>query len=125
MTWKYSDHVRCGARGPDKKQLGQSWPQLWRKDGVGNSRPGAAGFVGRVPTSQGTKPLQRFGYPNRKAAQNAAQHVGELLDLAKTDVDGVRIGDMLRAAKSGTPLPTAEDVKRRLGLGLCLIELGE
>jgi hypothetical protein len=118
MTWRYSDHVRCGCRGPDKKQLGQSCPQLWRKDGVWNSRHGSAGFIGRVPTSEGTKPLQRFGYPSRKAAQDAAQHVGKLLDLAKTDIDRVRIGDMLRAAKSGTPLPPAEDVKRRLGLGL-------
>jgi integrase len=118
MTWKYSDHVRCGCRGPDKKQLGQSCPLLWRKDGSWNNRHGSAGFIGRIPTSAGTKPLQRFGYPSRKAAQESAQHVGKLLDLASTQTDRDRIGDMLKAARNGAPLPTVEDVKRRLGLGL-------
>ena len=118
MTWKYSDHVRCGCRGPDKKQLGQSCPQLWRRDGSWNVRHGTAGFIGRIPTSAGTKPLQRFGYPSRKAAQAAAQHVGELLALAKTDADRRRIGDMLKATRNGAPLPSIEDAQRRLGLGL-------
>ena len=66
----------------------------------------------------GDRPLQRFGYPSRKAAQDTAQHVGELLDLAVTQTDRERIGDMLKAAKNGAPLPTVEDMKRRLGLGL-------
>lgn len=30
MTWKSSDHVRCGCKGPDGRQLGRSCPQLWR-----------------------------------------------------------------------------------------------
>jgi len=72
MTWKYSDHVRCGCPGPDKEQLGQSCPQLWRKDGSRNVRHRTAGFTGRIPTSAGTKPLQRFDHPSRKAAQAAA-----------------------------------------------------
>ena len=118
MTWKYSVHVRCGCRGPDGKQLGQSCPQLWRKDGSWNNRHGSAGFVGRVPTSEGTKQLKKFGYPSRKAAQDAAEHVGKLLDLAQNRTDGERIGDMLRAVRQGAPLPTVEDVQRRLGLGL-------
>ena len=117
MTWKYSDHVRCGCRGPDKKQLGQSCPRLWRKDGSWNGRHGTAGFIGRIPTSDGLRPLQRFGYPSKKAVQDAAQHVGRLLDLAKTDADRRRIGDMLKATVNGTPLPSVEDVQWRLGLG--------
>ncbi len=56
--------------------------------------------------------------PSRKAAQAAAQHVGEMLALAKTDADRRRIGDMLKATRNGAPLPSIEDAQRRLGLGL-------
>jgi integrase len=118
MTWKYSDHVRCACKGPDGKLLGQDCPQLWRKDGSWNTRHGSAGFAGRVPTSEGVKQLKKFGYPSRKAAHDAAEHVGRLLDLAQTQTDRQRIGDMLRAVRQGAPLPTVEDVQRRLGLGL-------
>jgi hypothetical protein len=118
MTWKSSDHVRCGCKGPDGKQLGRSCPQLWRKDGSWNTRHGTAGFMGRIDTSAGTKQLKRFGYPSRKAAETAAEHVGKLLDLAVSQTDRERICDMLWAVKRGVPLPTVEDVQRRLGLGL-------
>jgi hypothetical protein len=78
MTWKSGDHVRCGCKGADGKQLGHSCPQLWRKDGSWNTRHGSAGFMGRIDTSAGTKQLKRFGYPNaaggaqrgREAAQD-------------------------------------------------------
>jgi hypothetical protein len=118
MTWKYSVHVRCACKDPDRKLLGQECPQLWRKDGSWNNRHGSAGFAGRVPTSAGSKQLKKFSYPSRKAAQDAAEHVGKLLDLAKNQADSQRIGDMLRAVRQGAPLPTVEEVRRRLGLGL-------
>ena len=117
MTWNYSDLVRCGCKGPDGKQLGRSCPQLWRKDGAWNTRHGSAGFTGRIDTSAGTKQLRRFGYPSKKTAEEAARHVGKLLDLAPTQTDRERIGDMLYAAKHGAPLPSVDDAKRRLGLG--------
>jgi integrase len=118
MTWKYSVHVRCACKGPGTKLLGQECPQLWRKDGSWNNRHGSAGFAGRVPTSNGVKQLKKFSYPSRKAAQEAAEHVGRLLDLSRNQADGQRIGDMLRAVRQGTPLPTVEEVQRRLGLGM-------
>jgi len=118
MTWNYSDHVRCGCRGPDGKQLGNACAQLWRKDGAWNTRHGSAGFMGRVETSGGTKQLRRFGYPSKKEAEEAAKHIGRLLDLAPSQIDRERIGDMLWVAKKGAPLPSVEDAKRRLGLGL-------
>jgi hypothetical protein len=118
MTWKSSDHVRCGCKGPDGKQLGRSCPQLWRKDGSWNTRHGSAGFMGRIDTSGGTKQLKRFGYPSRKAAEAAAQHIEKLLDLAVSQTDRERIGDMLWAIRRGAPLPIVEDVQRRLGLSL-------
>ena len=116
MTWKYSDHVRCACKGPDGKLLGQECPQLWRKDGSWNTRHGSAGFAGRVPTSAGTKQFKKFSYPSRKAAQTAAEHVGKLLDLAQNQTDRERIGDMVRAVRQGAPLPSVEEVQRRLGL---------
>ena len=116
--WTLGSHVRCACKGPDRKLLGQDCPQLWRRDGSWNSRHGSAGFAGRVPTSEGVKQLKKFGYPSRKAAQDAAEHVGKLLNLATSEADSKRIGDMLRAVRQGSPLPTVEDVQRRLGLGL-------
>lgn len=74
--------------------------------------------MGRIDTSGGTKQLRRFGYPSKKAAEEAAKHVGKLLELAPSQIDRERIGDMLWAAKKGAPLPGVEDAKRRLGLGL-------
>jgi hypothetical protein len=118
VTWKCSDHVRCACKDPDRKLQGQDCPQLWRRDGSWNSRHGSAGFAGRVPTSEGVKQLRKFGYPSRKAAQDAADHVGKLLNLATSEADSKRIGDMVRAVRRGAPLPTVEDVRRRLGLGL-------
>jgi len=117
MTWKYSVHVRCACKDPDGRLIGQGCPQLWRKDGSWNNRHGSAGFAGRVPSSAGTKQFKKFGYPSKKAAQVAAEHVERLLDLSKNQADCQRVGDMLRAVKQGAPLPSVEEVQRRLGLG--------
>ena len=103
---------------PGREQLGRSCPQLWRKDGSWNTRHGPAGFIGRIDTSAGTKQLKRFGYPSRKAAEAAAEHAGKLPGLAASQTDRERIGDMPWAVRRGAPLPTVEDVQRRLGLGL-------
>jgi hypothetical protein len=89
-----------------------------------NSRHGSAGFAGRIPTSHGAQQLKKFSYPSRKAAQDAAEHVGKLLDLARNQSDSQRIGDMLRAVRQGVPLPTVDEVQRRLGLGLDLAQEG-
>jgi integrase len=118
MTWNYSEFVRCGCRGPDGKQLGNSCPQLFRKDGAWNTRHGSTGFMGRIDTSGGKRQFRRLGYPSKRAAEEAAKHVGKLLELAPSQIDRERIGDMLWAAKKGAPLPSIEDAKRRLGLGL-------
>ncbi len=77
MTWKYSDHVRCGCRGRTGKLLGQTCPQLWRKDGSWNSRHGSAGFAGRVPTSDGHEAAQEVRLREQDQAEEAAQHVGQ------------------------------------------------
>ena len=73
---------------------------------------------GRVPVTGGSKQVKRYGYSSRKAAEQAAQHAGKLLDLAPDDATRARIGDLIAAAKRGAPLPAIEDVRRRLGLGV-------
>ena len=112
MKLAYSVHVRCGC--PE----GQKCPQLWRKDGkTWNNRHGSAGCACRIPTSAGVKLVKRFGYGSISDARTAAGHVGDLIGLAADDVTRRKIGDMIRAAKRGQPLPSTEDVQRRLGLG--------
>jgi hypothetical protein len=128
---KYSVHVRCGCTGPDVKPLGQDCSQLWRKakDGKpitgkdGNPmwvgrRHGSAGWAARVPTIGGVKLVKRFGNPTKTEAEAAAQHAGKLLGLAIDETTRKRIGDMIATAKRGAPLPSAEDVARRIGVGL-------
>ena len=106
---KYSVHVRC----PDGPGCGK----LHRADGSWNARHGSAGFAARIPTPEGLKPLKRFGYPSKAAAKAAADHASALLDLGTDDATRARIGGMIYAAKRGAPLPSVEDVRRRLGLG--------
>ncbi len=105
---KYSIHERC--------PHGQECPQLHRKDGSWNSRHGSAGFACRIPTSTGTRLVKRFGYASKAEAKAAAEHAGKLLGLGPDDATRNKIGDMIAAAKRGTPLPSAEDLRRRLGL---------
>ncbi|MDQ2874602.1 MAG: site-specific integrase [Actinomycetota bacterium] len=116
---KYSIHVRCSCTRPDGKPAGQDCPRLWRKDGSWNARHGSAGFACRVATSAGVKPVKRYGFESKAAAEAVAQHAGKLLDLAAADEDTrARIGDMIISVRRGGQLPAVEDVRRRLGLGL-------
>ena len=117
MNWKYSIHVRCHCTGPDGRQLGQRCPQLWRKGGAWNSRHGSVGFAGRIETSTGTKLLKRFGYTAKAEAEKAGEEIGQLLALATSEADRVRVGDMISHATRGAPLPSTDEVRRRLGLG--------
>ncbi len=108
---KYSTPVLCAH--------GAQCPKLHRPDGTWNPRHGSAGWAARIPTSGGTKLVKRYGYPSKTAAGTDAEHAGKLLDLAGADeVTRAKIGDMIAAAERGAPLPTLEDVRRRLGLGL-------
>jgi integrase len=106
---RYSIHERC--------QHGQECLQLHRKDGSWNSRHGSAGWAARIPTGTGTRLVKRFGYTSKTAAAQAADHAGKLLDLAADDATRAKIGDLIAGTKRGTPLPSVEDVRRRLGLG--------
>ena len=78
------------------------------------------GWAARIPTSGGTKPVKRYGYPSRKDAVAAAEQAGRLLDLAPDEVTRRKIGDLIVSARLGAALPALKDVRRRLGLGLGL-----
>src|SRR5271157_673899 len=112
MKFSYSIHVLCSCG------LGQKCPDLWRKDGSWNSRHGSAGWAARIPTTEGTRLVKRYGYDSKKDAAAAAGHAGRLLDLAPDEATRAKIGDLIVSARRGAPLPAVEDVRRRLGLGL-------
>ena len=71
-----------------------------------------------MPTSGGVKLVKRFGYATKTEAEAVAEHAGKLLGLATDETTRKRIGDMIATAKRGAPLPSAEDVARRIGVGL-------
>jgi len=114
---KYSTHPLCGCADDAGKQFGQKCPRLRRAGGSWNPRHGSMGWAARIPTSGGTKLVKRYGYPSRKAAEQAAQHVGRLLDLGPDPATRAKIGDLIISTRRGAPLPAVEDVRRRLGLG--------
>jgi integrase len=119
MNFSYSIHVRCPCQGPDGKLLGQACPKLWRRDGTWNSKHGSAGFATRIPTASGVRLFKRFGFDSKGDAKAAADHVGELLNLAGADdATRARIGDLIiSASKRGGQLPAVADVRRRIGAG--------
>jgi integrase len=64
------------------------------------------------------KQVRQYGFRTKTEAEKAAQHAGKLLGLATDEITRKRIGDMIATAKRGVPLPSAEDVARRIGVGL-------
>lgn len=89
---KYSVHVRCACADPDGRPLGHACPKLWRKDGNWNSRHESAGWAARIPTSEGTRLVKRFGYGSKAETETAALASAELLGLAADDLPEMRYG---------------------------------
>jgi len=110
ITMRYSIHVWC--------PYGAECPKLHRADKSWNPRHGSAGFACRIPASTGTRALKRFGYKSKSDAEEAAKHVGRLLDLGPDEATRCKIGDLVAAVKRDTPYPPVETVRLRLGLGL-------
>ena len=116
---KYSTHPLCGCTDPDTgKPFGQRCPKLHRPNGSWNPRHGSMGWAARVPTTDGTKLIKRYGYASKTDAAAAAEQAGRLLGLAPDEATRAKIGDMVAGTRRGAPLPAVEDVRRRLGLGL-------
>jgi len=60
-------------------------------DGNWNSRHGSAGG-GRIPTSEGTRLVKRFGYSSKAETETAALASAELLGLPADDLPEMRYG---------------------------------
>ena len=114
MSGKWSTPKRCNCKDASGKELGRTCPKL-------NGRHhGTVGYSTRIPTTSGVRELRRFGFATKSEADKAAAQVWDLIKLAGAD-NGTqqRIGDLIfKATARGGQLPAAEDVRRRLGLGL-------
>lgn len=113
MSGKWSTPRRCACRDPETgRELGRTCPKLARR------HHGTVGYSTRIPTSKGQRELRRFGFATKSDADEAAGKVWELIGLGRDDPSAQqRIGDLIfERTRHGGGLPSAEDVRRRLGL---------
>lgn len=115
MPIKGAVYKRCYCKDEDGRALYRSCPDL------GKRRHGTWQFDVRVPVGggKGEHRLRRAGYATQGDASAALDEVGKLLDLAGGDPRmRERIGDLVVArSKRGGSLPSAADVRRKLGAG--------
>lgn len=112
MSGKWSTPKRCNCKDDSGREIGRSCPKL------ASRHHGTHGYSTRVPTSAGTRTLRRFGFATKTRADEAAAKVWELIGLGRDDTrTRERIGDLIFARTShGGELPSADDIRRRLGL---------
>jgi hypothetical protein len=111
---KRSTPKRCNCKDADGKELGRTCPQLTGR------HHGTLGYTTRIPTTGGVRELRRFGFATKTEADKAATQVRDLIKLCGADTrTQQRTGDLIfRSTARGGQLPSVEDVRRRLGLGL-------
>ncbi|MFJ2580005.1 tyrosine recombinase XerC [Kitasatospora aureofaciens] len=111
-------YKRCECRAEDGKLLGSACAKLSRKN------HGAPAIRQELPADRDgrRRTFRRTGYATVGDAQDALDQVRAVLALAKDDPDAARrVGDLLAAvAKDRAPVPSTEEVKRRLGVGIPL-----
>ena len=114
MSGKWSTPKRCNCKDADGKELGRTCPKL------SGRHHGTVGYTTRIPTTSGVRELRRFGFATKSEADKAAAQVWGLIKLGGADAGTQQlIGDLVfRATARGGQLPSVEDVRRRLGLGL-------
>jgi integrase len=114
VSGKWSTPKRCNCKDGRGKELGRTCQRL------SGRHHGTHGYDTRIPTSSGIRTLRRFGFPTQNAAHETASQVWDLIKLAGADTrTQQRIGDLIfRSTARGGQLPSVEDVRRRLGLGL-------
>ncbi|WP_026118451.1 tyrosine-type recombinase/integrase [Nocardiopsis salina] len=116
---------RCGCRDQDSgRVLGAKCPKLRRRSGAWSSTHGQWGYQVELPrTAQdGRRQARQVGLDSQETALEALQQVRTLLDLAGRDhEDLVQVADLIQAEiRARRPLPEADEVKRRLQLGVDL-----
>ena len=110
-------HCRDQATG---RQLGQSCPKLRRPDGRWSTEHGAWGYQRELPKARDghRRPHRRLGFDNATAAQDALDHVNDLLALAEDPDQAVLIGDVINEATTRRmPPPSVEEMRTRLRTG--------
>ena len=114
MSGKWSTPKRCNCKDADGKELGRTCPKL------SGRHHGTVGYTTRIPTTGGVRELRRFGFATKSEADKAAGQVWDLIKLGGADAGTQQgIGDLIfKATARGGQLPSVEDVRRRLGLGL-------
>jgi integrase len=114
VSGRWSTPKRCNCKDESGKELGRTCPKLTGR------HHGTVGYTTRIPTTSGVRELRRFGFATKGEADKAASQVWDLIKLGGADTGTrQRIGDLIfRATARGGQLPSLEDVRRRLGLGL-------
>lgn len=109
---------RCECRDTDGKLLGQSCPELKKKN------HGALALRQELPLDKDGKrrPFRRTGYSGLKEAQSDLDRIRAILDLAGDDTDAQRrIGDLLAdVMRDRLQIPEPAEVSRKLGVGVPL-----
>lgn len=103
---------RCHCRHPETgKELGAACPALKQ------SKHGEWEYRDRITTTTGRRSYRRGGHTRKADAEEYAKRVQELIGLARGDAhDEARVGDLLFGIKRGADLPSADTIRRRLGL---------
>jgi integrase len=113
-----SIYRRCECRGGDGKLLGNSCPQLKKK-----SHGTVALRQELPPDAEGKRrTFRRTGYRSVTEAQGDLSRLQAILDLPGDDpAEQQRVGDLLAdIARRRADIPQADEVKRRLGVGVPL-----
>ena len=106
----------CRCRDENRKLFGVGCPKLaQRGHGTWEIRQELAATV-----EGGRRFFRRKGYPTKNAAQDALDQVRELLNLAEHDEDREAVAALLDGLGRRDPLPTSEEVRRKLRAGLDL-----
>ncbi|MFG3287215.1 tyrosine recombinase XerC [Streptomyces sp. NPDC048179] len=110
---------RCECRGPDKKRLGTSCPDLKKKN------HGKYEIHQELPVDKDghRRRFRRTGYAQVKDAEKELDKIRAVCDVADEDDEehAVQIGDLLAKVQSErAPIPDAAEVKRRLAGGVSL-----
>jgi integrase len=112
---------RCACRGANGKKLGNDCPHLRRTGGSWSPTHGRWGFQLELPpTAAGDRrQLRRITFDSRDEAAKDLDKANELLAVAGDDTAlAIEIADLLKAVKSGAPLPDRDTVAKRVRAGL-------
>jgi integrase len=116
-----STFKRCTCRDQATgRPLGRSCPRLRRPDGRWSPDHGSWGYQHELPKARDghRRPHRRLGFDNATDAQDALDHVTDLLALAEDPDQAILIGDVIEeATTSRVPPPSVAEMATRLRTG--------